>query len=139
MHAHCDECGSEIEPVEGATLVMEWRCPSCGVLDPAVYGSRCDECGTVEEWWGGDDLVCPRCLERVDEAPLAVAYGCEGKIQLSVYARCKSGQEVTISVAPIEALILGASLINYAIAGYSWSCPDRARDLRRDRLESEAA
>ena len=58
--------------MEGA-LVMEWRGPSCGMLDPADYGSRCEECGAVEEWWGERHLVCPRCIDRADEWPVVVA------------------------------------------------------------------
>ena len=47
---------------------------------------------------------------------MAVAYAFEGQIKLNVYAGSRSGQEVTIALTATEALILGASLINYAIA-----------------------
>jgi hypothetical protein len=106
-----DECGAELEPMDEGG----WRCPSCGVLDP-TDGARCDDCGALEDWSWGPNPVCHRCLDQTDEAPLAIAYAFEGQIKLHAYAGSRSGQEVTI-VTATEALILGASLINYAIAG----------------------
>jgi DNA-directed RNA polymerase subunit RPC12/RpoP len=64
-----NECWGELEPLDEGG----WRCPNCGVLDPSIDGSRCDECGTIEENWESDNLVCPRCLEQADEAPYAIA------------------------------------------------------------------
>jgi hypothetical protein len=108
-----NECNGELEPLDEGG----WRCPNCGDLDPSIDGTRCDACGTIEENWGGDNLVCPRCIEQADEAPLALAYAFDGQIRLHAYAGSRSGQEVTIALTATEALILGASLINYAIAG----------------------
>jgi hypothetical protein len=66
--------GAEIQPVAPdaepeAYEIAPWRCPNCGLLPPSDQGCRCDDCGTIEELWGGDNLVCPRCLEEVDAFP----------------------------------------------------------------------
>jgi hypothetical protein len=119
MYARCttfdprdgSECAAEIEPMDDG----RWQCPNCGPLDPSD-GTRCDECGTIETYWGGDNLVCPRCIEEADEEPLALAYAYDGQIRLHVCAGGRDRQEVGVALTSAEALVLGASLINYAIA-----------------------
>jgi predicted RNA-binding Zn-ribbon protein involved in translation (DUF1610 family) len=64
MYARCENCGAEIEPREDSMFL--WRCPSCGDLDPSC-GMRCETCGTLEEYWGGDALMCPRCFFADDD------------------------------------------------------------------------
>ena len=68
----CDDCDAALEPIGEADAVLDnpdcsgWQCPNCGPLWLSERGSRCDECGAVEESWGADNLLCPACVLSAD-------------------------------------------------------------------------
>ena len=112
MYARC-ECGAEIGPDGGCHPGM--ALPECGVLDPAIYGSRCEACGMIEESWGGN-LVCPACIAAADEPPYAIATrAADSAIRLTVYD--SRWGEHAVALEPKRALLLGADRIRLAVEG----------------------
>jgi hypothetical protein len=106
-------CNGELEPMDEGG----WRCSNCGELDPSIDGSRCDDCGMIEENWG-DNLVCPACFAAAaaDEPPYAVATRVfDGSIRLVIYDARWGERAVTLE--PKRALLLGADLIRLAAEG----------------------
>ena len=81
-----------------------------------MYGIRCDDCGTIEENWGSDNPVCPRCIANADEPPYATAtHAADGGIRLTLYDSRRGDHAVTLE--PKRALLLGADLIRLAAEG----------------------